>query len=207
MRNILLKKGLCLVLLTLISFSIIPITSGMNEKVISPKSTLLNENPGDNLLSEIEINWLFWFQKPEISIITNPSGKNFEFPKDFNGNIELNFTVYYKHKLETSMLFPSRWTHVEFSIKMDDEFIYQKPWNEWETVKCNDTVWEEITIYLDQKDEKDPGWKVDKIYANNTVVNLSVSFSFTGYPPFYFIFPDYTRIVNEWTWFFTVTSY
>ena len=211
MGKILLKKGLCFVVILLLTMmSTIPIAVSTSEKSLSQKSTVKNGGSGDNLLAVANISWWFWPIIPLVEFPVDPSGKNFKFPVDNEGYAKLNFTVEWKHRLLTRLIFNFRFTHFEFSIYEgifpNHNWVYDKHYTNWQNggfEDCKDTGWENFTIYIDQNDEYDPGWKYDSIFIGNTTKNLTVKFTITGFPPFYCIIPD----LISWKYEFMISPF
>ena len=209
MKNIFLKKSWCFaVILILTTISTMPVAMSISENSFYQKSRAITEESGDNLLAEADISWWFWPLPPLVNFTDNPSGKDFVYPQDNEGYIKLNFTINWRHKLLTRTIFKLRFTHFEFSIyegKFPDiNMIYDKDYKEWQKEgfeDCDDTGWEEFTIYIDQNNESDPGWKYDKIFTDDSTKNLTVKFTITGFPPFYCLIPN----LIIWKWEVTVS--
>ena len=120
MRNIYIKKGWCFaVILLFASLSLMPITSSIVEK---NESTEPLGAEGDNILAWVNVSWEKWPECP----CSEPAGgkssiefiedKIYYFPEDDDGNIKVNFSILCKHNLYVPLVFPFRWTHVEYSI-------------------------------------------------------------------------------------------
>ena len=186
-----------------------PISISLDDGDESLSSIQAIKSPGDNYLAKIDIEWLWVFMWPEVNFTMDSSGQNFEFPQDSEGYVKLNFTVDWRHKLKYEVAFPKRWTHVHLQIYEEKdcgiEYIYLKKLKDFKPYYevCSDYDWKDFTIYIDQNNESDPGWLVDKIETNNSTKTYTVAFIITGFPPFSFLFSPYLGEIVSW--YITVT--
>jgi hypothetical protein len=162
------------ILFILIITSFFNIQAGVSKKDTLPQTTSAENK---NVLAEITVKWDSFFHTFNINdlqptVTINQSEMiEFYFP-EINDTIQMNFTVFCKHKLENKVLFP-RSTRVYLSITHNDTYLFRHESNNY---RCKTLTWEYLNYTVD------PHNQLVNLTTHGQNTTLKVEVGIYGFP-------------------------